>query len=627
MEGVTDMKKNRTRKIFITLVGALAGNISLFGFYPIGMAYLTAGYIERVYRYILFPVVLVSMAMTATPMQIAKYGLSMVVVMVMVGLVEKFQDKCPVWLGASFAGITIAIMQMMEYLLQDVQRSILIQGMAEAVLIVSLTVIVCRFIEAVLSDDGITVATDVVTAEPVVVTYNPGKDKMEESAKAFRNLANTFYSLPSKKEHLDKEDLEMMVQEVSDELCCACEKWETCWKTDYEETCRTAYDLWDATEEYGEVITEDMKTRLEKRCIRSSVFLEESRQIFKRARLNLVWNNRLIENREAVADQLNEMAGIISGVAQEVYDIPQTEEELETKLIRRLRLAHIIVKKVIVMERREKRSELHITMRANGNLCIATKELEGVISKVCGKQMVSTRDSRAIVNREYCTIIFVDDVNFTTLYGVARATKSQESISGDNFSFLPVNDGQLIMSLSDGMGSGINAYRESATVIDLLEQFLEAGFRKETAVRMINSSLVMRGDNPFFSTIDISAIDLYSGVCEFLKIGASTTFIKRNNWVESIASTSLPAGVFHQMELESVSKKLSDGDFIIMVTDGVLDNLPIENQEVLIQDIIMEAETTNPKQLASHILKSVLAYRQGEAVDDMTVLVTGIWKK
>ena len=58
-------------------------------------------------------------------------------------------------------------------------------------------------------------------------------------------------------------------------------------------------------------------------------------------------------------------------------------------------------------------------------------------------------------------------------------------------------------------------------MVDLLEQFLEAGFTKETAVKMINSALVLRSDGKTFSTIDISSIDLYSGVCEFLKAGAA----------------------------------------------------------------------------------------------------------
>ena len=62
------------------------------------------------------------------------------------------------------------------------------------------------------------------------------------------------------------------------------------------------------------------------------------------------------------------------------------------------------------------------------------------------------------------------------------------------------------------MISFITAYKESELVVDLLEQFLEAGFTKETAVRMINSALIVRSDEQAFSTIDISSLDLYTGV-------------------------------------------------------------------------------------------------------------------
>lgn len=44
--------------------------------------------------------------------------------------------------------------------------------------------------------------------------------------------------------------------------------------------------------------------------------------------------------------------------------------------------------------------------------------------------------------------------------------------------------------------------------------------------------------------------------------------------METISSTSLPAGVFHKLEPDCTSRKLYDGDMVIMVTDGVLDALP-----------------------------------------------------
>ena len=49
-----------------------------------------------------------------------------------------------------------------------------------------------------------------------------------------------------------------------------------------------------------------------------------------------------------------------------------------------------------------------------------------------------------------------------------------------------LDDGRYNVCLSDGMGSGNDARRESETVVDLMEKFMEAGFKKETAVKLMN---------------------------------------------------------------------------------------------------------------------------------------------
>ena len=77
-----------------------------------------------------------------------------------------------------------------------------------------------------------------------------------------------------------------------------------------------------------------------------------------------------------------------------------------------------------------------------------------------------------------------------------------------------------------------------------------------------------------YSTVDICALNLYTGMCEFLKAGAAATFIRRDQWVEAISSSSLAAGLVQQMDFETAAKKIYDGDYLIMVTDGVLDALP-----------------------------------------------------
>ena len=179
--------------------------------------------------------------------------------------------------------------------------------------------------------------------------------------------------------------------------------------------------------------------------------------------------------------------------------------------------------------------------------------------------------------------------------------------------------------LSDGMGSGERAFRESAMVVEMLEELLGAGFLKETAIQMMNTALVMGREEIRFSTIDMSIFDLYTGQCEFVKVGASTTYIKHGEKVERISSTSLPIGVVQYLEIETTRKKLSDGDFVIMVTDGVLDSLPVGEQDLLMEMIIGGANVNNPKEMAHHILEQVLEWTGEEPLDDMTVIAVGFW--
>lgn len=343
-------------------------------------------------------------------------------------------------------------------------------------------------------------------------------------------------------------------------------------------------------------------------------------------KVHAAWSARMDEQRVAVATQLTEISGIMEGAMRRAYDTAE-DPALERQLKSCLRKRGILLKSVYVYDNADRRKEVYLTIRTKRKGTISNKEAAEALSGIMGTSMMPSREARAFVRNEYTNTCFVEKTNFEVIYGVERSVGDYQQISGDSFSFLHKEEGQFLASLSDGMGTGLNAYQESEKVVDLLEQFLEAGFSQETAVKMINSALVLRDQGKTFSTIDISSIDLYSGVCEFLKIGAATSFIRRGNWVEAITSTSLPAGIFQQTDFEKTCRKLYDGDMVIMVTDGVLDVLPAEHQESLMKDIILEHQTNNPKELADYILSRVRQYKSGRFCDDMTVLVVGIWKR
>ena len=143
---------------------------------------------------------------------------------------------------------------------------------------------------------------------------------------------------------------------------------------------------------------------------------------------------------------------------------------------------------------------------------------------------------------------------------------------------------------------------------------------------MLNTALVVGREEIVFSTVDMCVIDLYEGVCEFFKAGASTSFIRHRDHVEKLASSSLPVGVLQNIEINHVRRKLKDGDMIVLITDGVMDAFPVNEQEAILGALIQGAKSENPKEIAHYVLEQVLAFGNTKPADDMTVMVVGVWE-
>lgn len=453
------------------------------------------------------------------------------------------------------------------------------------------------------------------------------KQKLGGIANSFSKLAGSFDGISKTKAALDHTDLGAVLEEVSDNLCRSCTKCTLCWNKKFQISYDSVNELLETALRNGTVTIEDMPDAMREYCIQIPTFIEETNRNLSLARLKLLWHNRMAESREAVAGQLKEIARIVEDFSENLCDTEEIIELKKRKINAKLKYHRVRTQRILMFERESRGMELHITARCHRGRCMATKELAGLLGQALGKTFIPRDDSRNVVGHKYSDFVFREDANYKVLTGVARASKDKEQVNGDNFSFLYPDSHDVVMMLSDGMGTGQAAFRESEMIIELLEQFLEAGFREEPAIRLINSVLVLKSEQSMFSTIDICLLNLCSGVCDFVKIGSATTFIKRDRYVESIRSESMPAGMQNQVEYKKTSKKLYDGDYVIMVSDGVLDCAPTEDKEAFLQDTIMSITYKSPQEVANEILSRALKNHGYEPADDMTVLVTGIWRK
>lgn len=455
---------------------------------------------------------------------------------------------------------------------------------------------------------------------------NPYIIQMDKFAESLKRLSRTFLYLEDYKGTFTKDEVEEMFLRVSERVCAGCENRNWCLGENRIHTCQMVYEILCTAEEYGAELNVEVKRKLRKRCSMAPRFLRETLEVFGDAKQKLLWNNRMIQNREGCAASLISFADMIQYAAREIGTGIFTDERLEKKIKLQLKRVGIKAISVVLYLSEAGKYEVHLTAKAMKGQCVATREVAKLLSSCVGRKLNPETGEQPVIWEEYSTVILRERARFHTLQGVAKIGKGCEQISGDTFLMTELPGGKEGVVLSDGMGSGEEAFRESAMVVEMMEELLVAGFPMKTAIQMLNTAMVMGREDVYFSTIDMCVFDLYEGSCEILKAGASTTFVSVDGKIERISSSSLPIGVLQDIEIDCVQRELGDGSFVVMMTDGVMDALPVGEQEVLLGTFIKGTGSQNPGEMAHHILEQVLEWTGEAPLDDMTVIVIGMWE-
>lgn len=194
--------------------------------------------------------------------------------------------------------------------------------------------------------------------------------------------------------------------------------------------------------------------------------------------------------------------------------------------------------------------------------------------------------------------------------------KDGQRLCGDSVTHFLGPRGTLYLLLSDGMGSGREAQRESQLALRLMEQFLKAGIHPATALKTLNGALSLRSDSQgAFTTIDLMAVDLEGGQAELYKYGAAPTYIKRQGAVRRLTSSTLPAGLQDASATPlAAAFPLAEDSFLLMISDGVADS----GSDQWLQDLLAGWQGEDPQELLDLVLAQCRQLRHGD--DDCSAI-------
>ncbi|MBU3101014.1 MULTISPECIES: stage II sporulation protein E [Clostridium] len=415
-----------------------------------------------------------------------------------------------------------------------------------------------------------------------------------------------------------------LVENLADRVCSNCNMKSMCWKRELHYTYAAFEELIQNFEKKSNIVPNE----IERKCIKRTAILKNAEDIVNKHIINEMWRTRLSEGRELLANQIGNMADSVGEIVEDFNSEIQIDSAMEKLVCRALDKNRIKHNDLMCLNDKLGRLSVKLSLDACSGRQMCVKDLLPIINGVTGKSMCVSDEGCCIDSKtNMCKVDIEETPKFHVVSSVARQCKEGEKQNGDSYSFGKLSDGSYMSVISDGMGSGPQAGRESEAAVELIEKFTSAGFSKITAINTVNSIMTLRfSEEEKFSTIDLSSIDLYTGKIDFLKVGAVATFLKSGDSLEIIKSKSLPIGVLDKADIDIQQMKLKNGDVIVMISDGVLDyNDENVGRVDWVVDYLGKNNCNNPKDLAEGLLAQAKKLSGNKVKDDMTVLVSKIY--
>jgi len=435
--------------------------------------------------------------------------------------------------------------------------------------------------------------------------------KLQKLAHIFSRLAISFHD-NSGVERMAGSHLQMsrIFDQLACSVCVGCINYKRCWEKELYSTYSQLMDYLTSHQEAGG----GFDGLLSRRCHNIEQLLSQAESLYRQYASERRWAEKVNECKDVVSEQLRGVSEVLAGLSKQVRLDVNCRQDLEEELAQRLMNwgVEVLDLSVVGTERNLPQVRLQAKVPAGENPLGA---IQAMVSDVLGQPLQLVEN---VPKGEANKLTFAIPVKFQLELGVAQAAK--DDVCGDCFNYLQTASGKHAYLLSDGMGKGNRARAESDQALVLARDMLEAGFSAETAIKAINSLLALRGKESFAS-LDLAVFDVTKGQIDLYKTGAAPSFLKNGGEVEQISGAGLPIGIVPGIEPRQAVRCIRDGDYLVLVTDGLIDGHDRDEDWVA-------SQLRSMGNIAAPVMARQLLNRAGKMgtkfADDATVIVVRV---
>lgn len=199
-------------------------------------------------------------------------------------------------------------------------------------------------------------------------------------------------------------------------------------------------------------------------------------------------------------------------------------------------------------------------------------------------------------------------------------------VGGDYFDFLQLDERRMALLVGDIAGKGMAAALLMANLqANLRSQYLTAVRDPQKFLQSVNRLFYENSVPGAYATLFFAEYSDSDGRLRYANCGhLSGLVLRRDGCVEWLSSTSTVVGLFPEWDCRLGECSLSDGDLLVIYTDGITEAFNADGADFGEAGIVESAKTYRdlpPHQIIDGILFDVRKFSSDEQLDDMTLLV------
>ncbi len=448
--------------------------------------------------------------------------------------------------------------------------------------------------------------------------YGFVNQRLNTASKAIMDIPICVEAVAQKLEKIDVPDLKNVCMNSVYSVCNKCGLRVFCWEKDYDET-KQEFSRITSSLADGQAINDDvLSEKFRKRCCRLPELTADINKRYNEFNYSKNVSKRTSELRGVVEEQFNGVGKLLKDIANDFDSCDMFDGEMALRIEDKLQGLGIITSNVICRINKSKRMLIEIEAIELDediyNKNIICKSLEIVCNRKFDTPVIDKIGERVKIRLSEKTL-------FTFDIGISQHVCNNGKLCGDNYDYFKDGLGNLMVMISDGMGTGGNAAVDGAMAAGLMSNLVKSGISFNCAIKIVNSALMVKSGDESLATLDILSLNLFSGEVNFMKAGAPLTIVKHRGRVETIDSASLPIGILGDAELLCDKLKMEEDDWVLMVSDGAI----IDGEDWL-QKELRNWTKDSADNLSKHIVKEAEKRCDGHD-DDITAIAIKIKKR